>query len=219
MNDSIRNWTIFLVVVSVLIVGMYYIFKNSAIGQLFSDVFGLLDSGAAAMDDKIKECEDAGFFSIKCGIGILGIVAGIGFVLFGVVKFLAGPAGDTKMGELWRSAKGTSVTTADLNEIKAAVDVKVTDYSTNKNTEDKWDDLTPEGQELFRKVATLYETHVQATSGLGNDPASQSKKVQLTNERNIQEQRAVEKYTDNQEPNEPDDGEDIAGDAAAMYGE
>jgi len=225
MEGSITSWTIFLVVVTALIVGIYYIFKNSAIGQLFGDIFGFLASAAAAMDDKLKECEDAGFFSIKCGVGIWAIVAGIGAVLFGIGKWLLGPAGDTKAGELWRSVKGTGVTTNDLVEIKANVDTLAEEWKADpKNSQKvKLIDDYPGGEELFRRSIAINEIHREITKNLNANDPTDAKLIELANaarDNDLNKAKATfrSSQTDDNDPPEQDT-DDIADYGGEVIGE
>lgn len=208
MDETLKNWSIFLIIATAIIVGIYYIFRNSAIGQLFGDIFGILDSGAAAMNEKLSECERDGFFSTKCGIGIGLILAGIGAMFFGLGKWLLGPAGDTKAGELWRSIKGRGVTTSDLIDIKTSIDTKVAEY--RANSPDKWSDVEniDGGPELFTKLLSIKETHAATIKDLNsNNPGDAVKIAQAEAEYAKKFNTAKSDWVYDDEDNDNDDPE------------
>jgi hypothetical protein len=175
-NKTLISWSIFLTISAILVVGGYFIFKNSAIGKLFGDIFGILDAAAAAMDAKFKECEDSGFFSIKCGLGIAAIIAGILAALLIGIKWLLGPAGDTKAGELWRSIKGKGVTSQDIQTLNDRVEAEIA--SIQEKNPSEWKDIqdVPGGELLAGRLIAAKETYKETIKDLKpNDPTYQAK--------------------------------------------
>lgn len=175
-NKTLISWSIFLTIIGILVVGGYFIFRNSSIGKLFGDIFGILDAGAGALDQKLKECEDDGFFSIKCGVGIAAIVAAVLAILFAGVKWLLGPAGDTKAGELWRSIKGKGVTSQDIQNLNDRVEAEV--ESIQEKNPSEWKDIqdVPGGELLAGRLIAAKETYKETIKDLKpNDPTYQAK--------------------------------------------
>lgn len=82
----ILNGAIVIIIVG-LIIGCYYVFKNSAFGQLLAAMFGDLDGALNWIGNELKGCFQNGLTSSSCTLGpfIIG-----GAVLFAVLTLLSG---------------------------------------------------------------------------------------------------------------------------------
>jgi len=206
MEGSIVNWTVFIGVSAIVVVGIYYIFKNSAIGNLFSDIFSVLDRGVAAMNEQLEKCQDAGFFSTSCGIGIFFIVAGIGYLFFVVGRFMLGTPTETRAGQLWESIKGRRVTVEDMKDIKATVETLQKEWELDPKNSQKIQDIKKfeGGQEFFERSIAIHETHRRTVQDLDpNNPTDQSKRALADKVRDEQLSRQKRIFEYGEDDNDP----------------
>lgn len=204
-NKTLISWSIFLTISAIFVVAGYFIFKNSPIGNLFGDIFGILDSAAAAMDAKFKECSDDGFFSIKCGLGIAAIIAGILAALLIGVKWLLGPAGDTKAGELWRSIKGKGVTSQDIQTLNDRVEAEIA--SIQEKNPSEWSDIQdlPGGELLAGRLIAAKETYKETIKDLKpNDPTYQAKLQTAQDNLSTAKDSAKSRFIENSDEDQSD---------------
>lgn len=206
-KESIINWTIFISVCAIIAVGIYYIFRNSAIGNLFNDIFSVFDRGIAAMNEQLEKCQDAGFFSTSCGIGIFLIVAGIGYLFFLVGRYMLGTPTETRAGQLWESIKGRKVSVEDMKDIKATVETLQREWERDPKNAQKVKDIEKfeGGQEFFERSIAIHETHRETIKDLDpNNQADQSKRTlsEQVRDENLKNARRKFEYPDDDD-NEP----------------
>ena len=213
MNEAtkkILGYTVPIGLFIALLVGVYYLMKNSPLGKALSDILGGAGAVAAAVGQQFKTCGNVGFFNVKKGCYI-----GIGAVIYGVLSVFA-----SVMSYLTSRNNGKTIvdkTATELNKSKAEVVDNVLDKSNideigDSNASDSVQQAAYE--KLINKVAT--EDRLNAVDKQGKS------EEEITAEKETMKQDLIDAniQTDNSNdlnPKESDDSQDLA-DAAAVDG-
>uniref|UniRef100_A0A6C0JRD1 Uncharacterized protein n=1 Tax=viral metagenome TaxID=1070528 RepID=A0A6C0JRD1_9ZZZZ len=122
MDDSTKYLLdiIFLVVLVGLIIGAYYVFKNSIAGKVFGDVFGDIDGFLGWAGAQAKACVNDGVTSSGCTVGPWAIGAGILYAIFSLLGVLGIPGLlKSKLAKIAESSEATKdiVSTDNISNI------------------------------------------------------------------------------------------------------
>lgn len=169
---QIIAWGIFLLVIAGIAYIVYYVLENTDFGQIFSNLFGALNSVLHGLNSQIQSCDNNGWFSSGCWLGPLLVSAGVLLAFIPVVKFLLGPATETRIGRLWEQVTGKKVSVADMDNIQKKVEAA---FEEVKAKNPKYQNMTEDQELLAKNQATAQATAKITTDTINKNPAITNK--------------------------------------------
>lgn len=183
VTKKIITWTVFILLIVIICIGVYFFVHNTNLGKLFDNLFGTLAGASLALDKMLAGCNNNGWGNIdpkKCPVLLGGIIAGL--------LFFVGPL--VMKGLRWLSVKSTGSKGStgknidDVAEVKGVDPLVIQSEVAESINESAYENLVETEGKDYADLAVEYAANVKILSKLTdaqeNNPQNTREQIENT---------------------------------------